>query len=305
MTELKTPPFVKEKVKIEKCVNDQICAQRRSLSLRGFLMLKSKQVTDDSISALGTQKELKVIKFSKNTNITSLEQMPPQPNLVEIIANSTQLYSYKGLSKFKNVTMISINDTPMSKRPNYRLALLLAFGPRIQIINGEKISNKERMRAINYASICKEFIDNDWDPSDEAPTEKEIIQLMKKYKPDDAKRVIKQGKITESKRDDILSPAKTYSLMKTIKTQKYVYDKTENDGALIDALIEKFAAFGIFINKDENCQENLLKVIQQFADITKNLCDLVVTDDTYQEEIDRISQQIDEENTEIQALNDE
>ena len=305
MTELKTPPFVKEKVKIEKCVNDQIRAQRRSLSLRGFLMLKSKQVTDDSISALGTQKELKVIKFSKNTDITSLEQMPPQPNLVEIIANSTQLYSYKGLSKFKNVTMISINDTPMSKRPNYRLALLLAFGPRIQIINGEKISNKERMRAINYASICKEFIDNDWDPSDEAPTEKEIIQLMKKYKPDDAKRVIKQGKITESKRDDILSPAKTYSLMKTIKTQKYVYDKTENDGALIDALIEKFAAFGIFINKDENCQENLLKVIQQFADITKNLCDLVVTDDTYQEEIDRISQQIDEENTEIQALNDE
>ena len=292
MTEMKSTPFVLEKVKNEKSVGEQICAQRRSLSLRGFLILKSEKITDDSILALGTQKALKVLKLSSDTAIQSLENMPLQPNLMEIVANNTKLYSYKGLSRLKNVTVFSAKNTPLSQRPNFRLALLLAFGPRIRIINGEEITSKERMRAIKYASVCKSFVENDWDPTDEPPNEEETLKLIEKYQPKKA-RMIKNEKLKGRELEEELSPRKTLTLMNSIKKEEkneYIpYDKYEFDDELADALIEKFKEIGIDIPKDENCQANLLKVIREFADITKNLCDMIQTSDSYQEDVEMAS----------------
>ena len=285
MSENDSNSFVKEKVQNENCVTEQVGAQRRSLSLRGFLILKSEKITDDSIHALGTQKALKVLKFSNDTTIQSLENLPQQPNLVEIIANNTKLYSYKGLSKLKNVTVFSAKNTPLSQRPNFRLALLLAFGPRIRIINGEEITSKERMRAIKYASVCKSFVENDWDPTDEPPNEEETMKLIEKYQPKKAK-LIKNEKIKGRELEDQLSPRKTVTLMNSLKKEENVYqeyDKYEIDDELEDALIEKFKDFGIDVPKDENTQENLLKIIREFADMTKSLCDMIQTGDISQD----------------------
>ena len=295
MTEVEASPFVKEKVKNEKSVSEQIANQRRSLSLRGFLALKTDKVTNDSIAALGTQKTLKVLKLGKDTAINSLELMPEQQNLVEIIANNTKLNSYKGLSKFRNVSIFSVKDTPMSERPNFRLALLLAFGPRIRIINGEEITSKERMKASQYPSVCKAFVENDWDPTDEPPTQKETMELIAQYQPKKAKQINK-GKIKEQDLAADLSPKKTLTMMNSLKKQKrteqqtFKFDRTDGDDALTDELIDKLSSIGIHIRKDENCHENILKVLKELCEVTKRLTDEISTESSFASDVVRVSQ---------------
>ena len=272
MTEEKPSDYVTEKVKNEKIVSQQICEQRRSLSLRGFLVLKTNKVTNDSISALGSQKALKVLKLGKDTEISSLENLPAQQNLVEILANSTKLESYKGISKLKSVSIFSIKDTPMANRPNYRLALLLAFGPRIREINGEKISNKERQHASKYPSICKTLVDKDWDPTDEAPTREETLELIEKYLPKKAE-MIQKNKNKDKIIEKVTTPRKSITAMK--ETKKYQYNKCENDEELVNSLIEKLAEYSIFVENGENAKDDLLRIINELTLMTATITDEV------------------------------
>ena len=270
MAEEKPSEYVTEKVKNGKIVSQQICEQRRSLSLRGFLVLKTDKVTNDSISVLGSQKALKVLKLGKDTEITSLENLPTQQNLVEILANSTKLESYKGISKLKSVNIFSIKDTPMASRPNYRLALLLAFGPRIREINGEKITIKERQHASKYPSICKALVDEDWDPTDEAPTREETLELIEKYLPMKAE-MIQKDKNKDKIIEEVTTPRK--SIMTKKEINKYQYDKCENDDELINSLIEKLAEYNIFVENGENPKDDLLRIINELALMTATITD--------------------------------
>lgn len=261
--------FVQQKVKCSKSVSQQMCEQRRSLSLRGFITLKGENVNDLSIETVGEQKNLTCLKIAKDTKVSTFEHFPTQQNLKDIKANNTLFNSYKGLSRFKNVANFEVEETPMSKRPNFRLALLLAFGPRIRTINKVEISKEERLKASKYPSICKTFVENDWDPTDEPPTEKEVKELMQKYCPDFV-TAIKKGEVNKEELNEQLSPRKTLSSLQT-KPKPTKYDKFAKDSELIQALIEKFATLGIEIKNDENVKENLLRVLRELSSIATDI----------------------------------
>ena len=108
--------------------------------------------------------------------------------------------------------------------------IIIAFNKtlkrRIRIINGEEITSKERMRAIKYASVCKSFVENDWDPTDEPPNEEETMKLIEKYQPKKAK-LIKNEKIKGRELEDQLSPRKTVTLMNSLKKEEILFQYYE------------------------------------------------------------------------------
>ena len=279
-------------------IAEQLMTQRRSISLRGFLFLKGHQIGNESLTKIGTQKSLKQLKIDPTTNVTSLSYLHEQPILNEIDLDGTKFDSYVGLSKFKHCTIFNAKDTPLSKRPNYRIALLLAFGPRIKKINGENLTYEERMKAFEFPAICKEFVNNNWDPTDEPPTEEELPSLIEKYLPEDHPLRKNAPKSKEMKQ--LLTPKKHLIPQKKGKKDvsvveeepKVLYNKYEQDDELIDALIEKFDELGIHINKDEDVKANLLKVLSECADLVSYITSFL---DYTQMEADEVDALIDEE----------
>ncbi|EAY16868.1 hypothetical protein TVAG_150190 [Trichomonas vaginalis G3] len=257
--------FVQQKVKCSKSVSQQMIEQRRSLSLRGLISLKGEDVNDFSIETIGEQKALLCLKLGKDTKVSTFAHLPLQQNLKDIRANHTMLTSYKGLSRLKNLANFEIEETPMSQRPNYRIALILAFGPRIRTINKVEITSQERLKASKYPSICKTFIDNDWDPTDNPPNENEAKELMQKYAPEIAKAV-KKHVIKKEEIEAELSPRKTISSVKA-RPKPVKYNKNAFDEQLVQELIEKFKKLGIEVKNDEKVQENLLKVLKELSAI--------------------------------------
>ena len=256
-------------------ITGQLMLQRRSISLRNLLHLKGPFIDNESLSKVGTQKNLKQLKIEHAVNITSLENLPEQPNLQEIDLEGTKLNTYAGLSKFKHCSVFNAKGTPLCNRPNYRIALLLAFGPRIREINGEKLTYDERMHAFQFPPICKELVEHDWDPTNDPPSDTEIPSLIEKYLPEDHPLRTNTPKGEEMKQ--LMTPKKQFLPPKgqkkgvEVEEPPVFYDKTKNDQELVNKLIEKFKEIGIFINKDENAQQNLLRVIKEFADITSNI----------------------------------
>lgn len=96
------------------------------------------------------------------TPVTSLEGLPPLNNLQSFVADRTLIDSFTNLSAISHATKISLKGTPLSRRSNYKLSLLLVFGPNLSSIDGAVISAAVRERAATYPSYAGTFVCKGW-----------------------------------------------------------------------------------------------------------------------------------------------
>ena len=89
-----------------------------SLMRTGHLNLVNERITDlSALKAPEFSKYLRLIKQIdiKGTLISSLEELPPMPNLLCLMGDSSQIATLKGFEAIPNITKISLNNTPVSQ----------------------------------------------------------------------------------------------------------------------------------------------------------------------------------------------
>jgi hypothetical protein len=126
--------------------------QRHSLAATGFISLANSTIT--SLRGLGSQPHLTLLDIS-NTKLDSLDSLPLQPWITEILANGTQIANYKGFSRHPQLRKLSLLNTPLSQRPNFRLFTLLAVGPKLLFINSEPIYKSDREQTTQFPRIAR------------------------------------------------------------------------------------------------------------------------------------------------------
>lgn len=250
-----------------KSVNEQSITSRREISLSGTAKLKGKYVTNESIKSFKSQKKLKTLIFTPDTKITSLENAPKFPNLEELVLRDTNINTYKGLSKYKSLKRIDLVGTPLSKRPGFRIALLIAIGSSLTKINGGDVTIEERKEASNYPAICKELVDNNWDPTEKIPDKQTLISLLRAYGISSSSKKISSAD---------LKPKINYYNKDDSKCPSYEYDKYAYDDELCKMLNEKFEKIGICLPADSNLTGRILDLVERFAEIGGSIFNCVV-----------------------------
>ncbi|OHT07451.1 hypothetical protein TRFO_24350 [Tritrichomonas foetus] len=152
--------------------------QRRQMPKEGKLDFTGIEVND--LKQLGSQKALKHLILDK-TPLNSLHTLPPQPSLISISANNSKINTLAGLSNQKRLSSLSIIGTPISQVENFRLAVMLAVGPRISIINGQRITKTERRMVKSYPPIAKYLVNAGWVVTYPPPSELDFHYLAEQF----------------------------------------------------------------------------------------------------------------------------
>jgi hypothetical protein len=137
-----------------------LLTQRQSLASSGLISLKSSSIS--SLAKLGPQRKLRILDISK-TPIESLGSLESQEILSEIIADDSTLKDFKGLDRHPKLAKFSAISTPLSDRPNFRIACLIVIGPMLSFINGGAVTTAERDQTRPYPKIAKYLLLFGWD----------------------------------------------------------------------------------------------------------------------------------------------
>jgi hypothetical protein len=147
-----TPPEPTDRAIIKKLLT----SQRRSLASTGVISLADNPIK--SLKELGVQSRLTTLDISK-TKIESLSSLQAQPWLNELIADGSQIDDYAGLSRHPQLRKVSLADTPLSRRPTFRLFTLIVMGSRLITLNSVPISKAEREQAKQFPKIARNLIE--------------------------------------------------------------------------------------------------------------------------------------------------
>lgn len=180
MSERKGSPAKKQpqfKLSAQRKLQYKLSTQRHSLVTKGLLNLSKCEITD--LEPIGTQLRLKTLNLSGISSLKSLATLPPQPDLREIIADDTAIDSYAGISRHPRLESISLIGTPISKRPNFCLSVLVLAGPRLTRVNGKLVSDRQRREANAYPIIARFLIENGWNIEIPIPTPDRFRELAK------------------------------------------------------------------------------------------------------------------------------
>ena len=119
----------------EKTIRLQISEQSRQLSIKNYLFLDGESVGDSELEKVGSLKLMKFFRIGEKSTVKSLENLDDQPNMISLRAANTQIESYSGIMKQKALKRVDFTGTPLSQRPNFRIALVVLIGPRLLEIN--------------------------------------------------------------------------------------------------------------------------------------------------------------------------
>ena len=153
--------------------------QRKMMANTGKLDLSNLKL--DKLNELGNQRALIELNVSENPHLTSFLTLPKQACLKTIIANGSGINILSGLSNQPRLSSISLIDTPISKIDNFRIAVLLAAGPRISSINGTPVSKTERLRFLCYPQIARKLVNLGWIPVYPPPVEQDFRYLAQQF----------------------------------------------------------------------------------------------------------------------------
>ena len=198
----------------DKIVKTQLNLQRRLLSLERMLDFSEKEITN--LSVLNEQPKLFRLILNK-TPLKSLESLPVQPNLHEIIADNSQIQSYSGFTRLSKLTSISLENTPLSKQPHFRLACLVVIGPKLCSINNEPITSEERKAAARYPLIAKYLIEAGWPIAVPCPKNDEFKNYASQYHIQ-TKGLMLSDSFNEDESDPFFKPPLTVTNMALMNT---------------------------------------------------------------------------------------
>ncbi|EAX87553.1 hypothetical protein TVAG_318680 [Trichomonas vaginalis G3] len=74
-----------------------------------------------------------------------------------------------------------MKETPVSKKKNFILSLVILFGESLTIVNGAYVPNKIRSQAKKYPEIAKKLINAGWIAQYPCPNQNEFESLMNQY----------------------------------------------------------------------------------------------------------------------------
>jgi hypothetical protein len=114
--------------------------------------------------------------------LDSLKTLAPQPILDTIIADGTQINSFVGLARHPRLRSVSFKDTPLSRRPNFRISLAIVVGQHLATITGVAVTAKERSAANRFPLIARTLVQLGWDATTPVPSTDEFKKLAGEFK---------------------------------------------------------------------------------------------------------------------------
>ena len=154
-----------------------------SLMRTGHLNLTNERISD--FSALRTPEFAKYLKLIKQieikgTLISSLDEMPPMPNLLCLIGDGSQIGTLKGFEAIPNITKISLKNTPVSRYNSYKLSLLVICKNLVAIDNAI-IPRSLKRKAGEYGEIASQLINKGWMVEIPCPSQDRYSELCEKF----------------------------------------------------------------------------------------------------------------------------
>ena len=139
-------------------VRTKIQQQKVKLSSTGVLELTHMSIPSIDI---GVQRALFTLDVS-DTDLRSFAKLQPQPHLKWIRACNCPLSTFEGLDQQPKLSQITMTNTPLSDQEYFRLAALIAIGPRLNTVNDQNLTKTERRRASLYPPIAKTLLLKGW-----------------------------------------------------------------------------------------------------------------------------------------------
>lgn len=148
--------------------------KEKTLNSTGKLDLSCEAL--DGLSFIGSRSSLKVLDLSFSS-ILSFEGLAVQPKIEHLILDGSTISSFKNSSSIANITKISLQNTPVSKIPNYKISLLLICNKNLRIINGKIVPESLKKKAKSYPPIAAKLVDQGWIATYPCPDEAEILTI--------------------------------------------------------------------------------------------------------------------------------
>lgn len=246
----------------------QITVQRRSLNLTGLISIQDPEIT--SLAGFGVMPHLKVLNISRS-HIKSLDALPAQPLLCQIIADQSELSSFAGLSRHKKLRDVSFIGTPLESQPNSRLACIIVVGPNISVINKRSVKKSEREEALKYPKISKLLLEAGWELEKPVPSAEKFREILKdeKYSTviENAKSAKSYSYLTEKK--DLLKTPSIPFEDEDDQEEPQQANTEENDSLLEERLNEILRRTGIRVKQDKHRQNEILEAVSELANLVK------------------------------------
>jgi hypothetical protein len=93
-----------------------------------------------------------------NSNCHSLSLLRRFTRLRSVTASNTLVADLKDVTPLPSLKSITLVDSPLSQRPFYRVSLLCALSPNLDIIDGVSVSPEERRQAGSLSSLAAPYL---------------------------------------------------------------------------------------------------------------------------------------------------
>lgn len=141
------------------------------------------------------------------TPITSFAGLSSLPKLEYLILDNSNIENFANISAIANVTRISLYHTPVSKKANCRLSLIIACGRNLRVIDGKAVSERLREKAATYPPIAKKLIDHGWIATYPCPDDEMLEQLCNDFgvEKETRKKTYTSTFVAEKDIDDVIA----------------------------------------------------------------------------------------------------
>lgn len=111
------------------------------------------------------QKMRRPIKLCLDRNpLRSLEHISSSNTLQSLSLDSTELANFSGVKPQPALRELSVRNTPVACTPYYRVACLLAFGPKLRVIDGVAVTAAEIDAAFGFGADAAVAVSFGWIP---------------------------------------------------------------------------------------------------------------------------------------------
>lgn len=142
------------------------------------------------------------------TPIKSFAGLSSLPKLEYLILDNSNIENFANISAISNVTKVSLYHTPVSRRANCRLSLVIACGMNLRVIDGKTVPERLREKAATYPPIAKKLIDKGWIATYPCPDDETFDQLCQEYgvdQQDNRKKAYTSTFVVEKDIDDVIA----------------------------------------------------------------------------------------------------
>ena len=238
----------------------------RKLLIKSPKLDLSDSVIDD-LSAIGEQPGMLSLDISY-AQLTSLMTLKKQTGLTKLIANNSLISSFKNFLSMPSLRSVSLLDTPVSKKPHYRLSLVVLFGDQLISIDGKRIPESLRDKARSLPSIIKTLINSGWDLKFPLPDDEEASSIIADAASTKADTEDPSDSDLSAIIAETISPAATASTEASASTEDSTLEDTTGGGEGEEDLLEKTAllleSYGYSIDL-RNKEKSVLEIVDYLA----------------------------------------